>query len=65
VRSQRLIGAIATVAGVVVAGFDPNRFDRVLVALPRGHGVHTHDVLGVVLVAIGITLLWLAPPRKR
>ena len=45
--------------GTAIVGFDPDRIDRVILVLPRGHGIHAHDVIGVALVALGtIVLLW-------
>ena len=57
----RLAALVAIALGVAIVGFNPNRWDEVILLLPRGHGIHAHDVLGVVLVAIGVTTLWRGP----
>ncbi len=51
---------IAIAIGTLMVGFNPNRFDTVLFDIPlrSGHGVHLHDVLGVLLVALGTLVLW-------
>jgi hypothetical protein len=46
---------------VAIVGFNPSRWDEVLFVLPRGHGIHAHDLVGVVLVTIGATTLWRGP----
>ena len=59
------IGAVAILVGAIVVGFSPERWENsVLLELPRGHGIHTHDVIGMALVVLGIALLWRAPMRK-
>ena len=50
----------AIVVGTAIVGFSPNRWDVVVVALPRGHGIHLNDILGSVLIALGTWLLWRA-----
>ena len=57
----RLAALIAVTVGVAIVGFSPNRWDEVILVLPRGHGLHAHDVVGVVLVAIGVMALWRGP----
>ena len=57
----RLAALLAIAIGVAIVGFNPNRWDEVLLVLPRGHGIHAHDVVGVVLVTIGATTLWRWP----
>jgi len=57
-----VLGAIAIVLGAVVIGFDPNRWDGVILDLPRGgHGIHVTDLVGMALVAAGVVVLWCAP----
>ena len=60
---SRSLGALGIVVGAVLIGFNPNRWDFILVTLPRGHGIHIRDVLGMLLIAVGITTLWKAPAR--
>jgi len=56
------MGAVAIVCGAIVIGFDPNRWDAVLMNLPRGgHGIHVTDVVGMALVVLGIAVLWVSP----
>ena len=60
----RRAGAITVIVGAVLIGFNPNRLDVVFLTLPRGHGIHVRDVIGMVLIAMGIAMLWHAPPRR-
>jgi len=62
---SRALGAIGILTGAILIGFNPNRWDVVLVTLPRGHGIHVRDLVGMLLVGAGILLLWHAPPRRR
>ena len=55
------MGVAAIVIGTVIIGFNPNRWDVVILTLPRGHGIHLHDVIGMTLIALGIALLWRSP----
>ena len=59
----RVLGIVAIALGTAVVGFNPNRFDAVLFAVPlrAGHGVHLHDLVGLALVATGVGLLWFLP----
>jgi hypothetical protein len=59
----RVLGVVAIVCGTIIVGFSPNRWDVVLETLPRGHGIHSTDIIGSVIVALGITALWFAPRR--
>ena len=61
---SRSLGAVGVIVGAVLIGFNPNRWDLILVTLPRGHGIHIRDVLGMLLIAAGITMLWKAPARR-
>ena len=50
---------VSIYVGTAIVGFDPRRFDSVILDLPRrGHGVHLHDVIGVALVTLGTVVLW-------
>jgi len=60
----RVMGVAAIVAGTVIVGFSPNRWDVVIATLPRGHGVHSTDVIGTAFVALGIAVLWFSPRRR-
>ena len=42
----RLLAVVSIFLGTAIAGFDPNRLDRVILDLPRGHGIHSHDIIG-------------------
>jgi hypothetical protein len=58
----KLIGAAVIVVGSALIGFNPNRWDVVILTLPRGgHGIHLRDVVGMMFIALGIALLWRAP----
>lgn len=60
------MGAVAIVFGAVIIGFNPNRWDPVIMDLPRGsHGIHVTDVVGMALVVLGIVVLWRAPRQPR
>jgi hypothetical protein len=56
----RVFGVLSILLGAVIVGFNPNRWDSVLFDLPRGHGVHVHDVIGMALIVLGIVLMWRA-----
>jgi hypothetical protein len=57
-----VLGVIAIAVGTTVVGFNPNRDDPVILTLPRGgHGIHVTDVIGAVIVTVGIVLLWRSP----
>jgi hypothetical protein len=55
---RRLFAAVAIMLGTAVVGFSPNRWDVVVLDLPRGHGIHLHDMLGSALIALGIAVFW-------
>jgi hypothetical protein len=57
----RVLALIAIAVGVAIVGFNPNRWDRVILELPRGHGIHVHELVGVALVAMGVIALWRSP----
>jgi hypothetical protein len=65
----RGMGVVAIFVGAVILAFDPNRWDAVILELPRAHGIHLHDLAGMMLVALGIALLLLpeaaVPNRAR
>lgn len=59
------MGAVAILVGAVLTGFDPLRWDVVILTLPRHHGIHLTDAVGMVLVTLGIVVLWRLPhPRS-
>ena len=60
-----MLAVLAIFVGTVVVAFSPNRWDLVLVALPRGHGIHLHEMLGVVVIAVGTLVLWHVPRPSR
>lgn len=55
------MAALAIVVGAIIIGFNPNRWDAVIVSLPRGHGIHVTDVVGMTLVMLGVAVLWRSP----
>ena len=56
---RKVSGVVAVFVGAVVVGFNPKRWDTVIVDLPRGsHGIHAHDVIGMALITLGILILW-------
>ena len=57
----KVTGAGAIVVGVALIGFNPNRWDVVILTLPRGHGIHLRDVIGMMSTGLGIALLWRSP----
>jgi len=61
-----VLGVLAVAIGTAVVGFNPNRFDAVLFGVPlrAGHGVHLHDLIGLMLVAVGVVLLWFLPHAR-
>jgi hypothetical protein len=52
------MAAITILVGAIVIAFSPARWDRVIIVLPRGHGIHLHDVIGMTFVALGTTVLF-------
>jgi hypothetical protein len=54
----RVMGVVAIAVGALAIGFNPNRWDVVILTLPRGHGIHLRDVVGTMLVALGTAVLW-------
>lgn len=61
----RTRGAIAIIAGAGLIGFNPNRWDSVLLTLPGSRAVDVTDVLGLALILVGIATFWHAPSRPR
>jgi uncharacterized protein YjeT (DUF2065 family) len=59
----RALGIVAIAVGTVIVGFNPERFDTVLFAVPlrADHGIHLHDLVGLALVTVGALLLWFLP----
>lgn len=56
------MAVVAIFVGAVVVGFNPNRWDIVILNLPRGgHGIHLHDVVGMALITLGVLMLWRPP----
>ena len=58
------MAAVAIVVGAAVIGFNPNRWDLVILTLPRGHGIHLTDILGMVFITLGVAVLWRSPQRS-
>jgi hypothetical protein len=52
---------VAIFAGAVGIAFSPERWDHVLLDLPRGHGIHLHELMGMALVAVGTFVLCRSP----
>jgi len=61
---SRVLGAVGIIAGAILIGFNPNRWDVVVATLPRGHGIHGRDLLGMAFIAAGILVLWHAPSHR-
>ena len=59
----RIAATLSIAAGTNIVGFNPNRWDHVVMDLPRGHGIHLHELAGVAFVAVGIVLFWRTPTR--
>ncbi len=55
---------VAIVLGTVIVGFSPNRWDVVIATLPRGHGIHSTDVIGTAFIMLGIAGLWFSPRHR-
>jgi hypothetical protein len=57
---------MAVFAGAIIVGFNPNRWDTVILDLPRGsHGIHAHDVIGMTLITLGVVVLWRSGDRPE
>ena len=54
---RRTAAVAAIFLGAIVVGFNPNRWDKVVASLPRGHGIHSHDMIGMALITLGVLLL--------
>jgi uncharacterized protein YjeT (DUF2065 family) len=54
----RIAATLAIVVGTLIVGFNPDRWDYVVMGLPRGHGIHLHELIGVVFIAAGIAVFW-------
>jgi uncharacterized protein YjeT (DUF2065 family) len=53
------LAVAAIFAGAALIGFNPNRWDAVVLDLPRGgHGIHLRDIIGMGLLALGVIVLW-------
>jgi hypothetical protein len=52
------LAVVAVFVGAAVVAFSPNRWDTVILDLPRGHGIHLHDVLGIAFITLGVVGLW-------
>ena len=61
---SRTLGTAGILAGAILIGFNPSRWDVVVATLPRGHGIHVRDLVGMALIAAGILVLWHAPSRR-
>ena len=57
---RKIVAVASIIVGTAAVGFSPNRWDVVVATLPRGHGIHLHDILGAALIALGTALLWTA-----
>lgn len=55
------MGVAAIFGGAIVVGFSPNRWDTVILDLPRGHGIHLHDVIGMAFLTLGVLVLLRSP----
>ena len=55
---EKISAAVVIVLGAAIVGFSPSRWDPVILGLPRGHGLHADDVVGMVFVLLGIAALW-------
>ena len=64
---RRIWAVVAVFVGAAVVGFSPSRWDTVILDLPRGHGIHLHDVIGMALIVAGVAILWHSgsPPRSH
>ena len=60
----RALGAVGIIVGAILIGFNPDRWDVVLFTLPRGHGIHVRDLVGMLFIATGILALWRAPSHR-
>jgi hypothetical protein len=57
-----MAGTVTIFLGAIVIGFNPNRWDPVILNLPRqSHGMHVMDVVGMGLVVVGVVVLWFVP----
>jgi len=62
--SGRVLAVVAVYIGAALIGFNPSRWDVVLIVLPREHGIHLRDIIGVGLVTLGVMVLWRSGPAR-
>ena len=43
-RLARIVATLSIAVGTLIVGFSPNRWDYVVMDLPRGHGIHPHEL---------------------
>jgi hypothetical protein len=51
------LAVLAVFVGAALIGFNPNRWDVVILDLPRGHGIHVRDIIGLGLITLGVMVL--------
>jgi len=56
------IGAAPIVAGTILINGEGVVRDPVFLTLPRAHGIHVTDVVGMTIVLAGVVVYWCAPP---
>ena len=60
----RIAATFSILFGALIVGFNPDRWDYVVIDIPRGHGIHLHELIGVVFIATGLVLFWRRPTRS-
>jgi len=55
---RKLAAVVAIAVGAAIIGYNPNRWDVVVLNLPRGHGIHIRDIVGIAFIIVGTTILW-------
>jgi len=61
---RRVLAVVAVYVGAALIGFNPNRWDVVVLVFPREHGIHLRDIIGAGLVTLGVIVLWRSSPAR-
>lgn len=55
---ERLLGAVAIVAGAVIIGFGQSAFGSATLTLPSGYEIQFNVAVGLGLVVFGVIVAW-------
>jgi hypothetical protein len=55
---SKLFGTVVIAIGAAFVVVRPDRFGSVFLSLPSGIDIHTYDLIGMAVIAIGIVSVW-------